>query len=96
MITGKTSQGYEFTVDPAMLREWKFVKAIRRAESSDKGQRFIGTIDLITLFLGEEQADKLAEEIAAKNDGHASVDAMYQVVIEIFDICKEQNYEIKK
>lgn len=96
MITGKTSQGYEFIVDPRVLKDWKFVKAIRRAESKDQGQRLLGVMDLIIMLLGEDQADALSEQIAEDNEGFSSVDTMYQVVIEILNICKGQNEEIKK
>ena len=96
MITGKTSQGYEFSVDPRMLTEWKFVKAIRRSESKDPAQRLLGVMDLIVMLLGEDQADELADKIADDNDGHASIDAMYAVVVEILNICKEQNAKVKK
>lgn len=96
MITGKTSQGYEFEVDPNTLKEWKFVKAIRRAESRDQGQRLLGVMDLIIMLLGEEQADDLSEKIAEKNDGHSTIDDMYAVVVEILNICKEKNNDTKK
>ena len=96
MITGKTSQGYEFSVDPRTLKDWKYVKAIRRAESKDSGQRLLGTTDLIIMLLGEDQADKIAEEIGENNDGYSSIDELYAVVVEILNICKEQNEEVKK
>ena len=96
MITGKKSQGYDYTVDPETLKEWKFAKLIRRTESSDKGQRFLATVDLINFLLGEDQADQLSEQIAEQNDGRAPVDEMYKVVVEILDACKDQNVEIKK
>lgn len=96
MITGKTSQGYEFSVDSKTLSDWKFVKAIRRSESKNQGQRLLGVMDLIIMLLGEDQADELSEKIADKNGGHASIDAMYEVVVEILNICKEENEKIKK
>ena len=95
MITGKTSQGYKFSVDERVLKDWKFVKAIRRSESKDNGQKLLGVMDLIIMLLGEDQADEISEEIAKKNNGFSSIDEMYQIVVEILNICKEQN-EIKK
>ena len=96
MITGRTSQGFEFIVDPRILSEWKFVKAIKRSESLDDGQKLLGVIDLITMLLGEEQEGKLSEFIAERNDGFASVDNMYAAVVEILTICNEKNKEAKK
>ena len=96
MITGRTSQGFDFIVDPRILKEWKFVKAIKRSESSDDGQRLLGMVDLITMLLGEEQEEKLTEFIVERNDGFASVDNMYAAVVEILTICKEKNEEAKK
>ena len=96
MITGRTSQGFDFTVDPRILSEWKFVKAIKRSESLDDGQKLLGVIDLITMLLGEEQEGKLSEFIAERNDGFASVDNMYAAVVEILTICNEKSKEAKK
>ena len=96
MITGTTSQGFKFKVNEKMLNDWKFVKAIRRSESDDNGERLLGVTDIIFMLLGEEQSDKLAEHIAKKNNGIAPVDAMYKAVTEILNICKEKNEEVKK
>lgn len=96
MITGKTSQGFEFKVNENVLNDWKFVKAIRRSESQDKGERFLGVTDIIVMLLGDEQADKLADYIAEKNDGTAPINIMYAYVVEILNICKEENESVKK
>lgn len=96
MITGTTSQGFKFEVKEDMLNDWRFVKAIRKSESNDPGERLLGVTDIIFILLGEEQADKLAEFIAEKNDGTAPVDVMYAAVVEILNICKEENEKTKK
>lgn len=96
MITGTTSQGYKFSVDERVLKDWKFVKAIRRSESKDNGQKLLGVTDLIFILLGEDQADRISEEIAKKNNGFSSIDEMYAIVVEILNLCKEKNEEIKK
>lgn len=96
MITGTTSQGFKFKVNEKLLNDWRFVKAIRRSESDDQGERLLGVTDIIYMLLGEEQSDKLAEHIAEQNNGIAPVDSMYKAVIEILNICKEKNEKIKK
>lgn len=96
MITGKTSQGFEFKVNEDVLNDWKFVKAIRRSESQDKGERFLGVTDIIVMLLGENQSDKLADFIAEKNGGTAPVNLMYNYVVEILNICQKENEEAKK
>ena len=96
MITGKTSQGFGFKVNENVLNDWKFVKAIRRSESQDKGERFLGVTDIIVMLLGDEQADNLADYIAEKNDGTAPINIMYAYVVEILNICKEENESVKK
>ena len=96
MITGKTSQGFEFKVNEEVLNDWKFVKAIRRSESQDQGERFLGVTDIIVILLGENQADKLADYIAEHNGGTAPVNLMYNYAVEILNICKEENEKVKK
>ena len=96
MITGTTSQGFKFEVDEELLNDWRFVKAIRKSESSDPGERLLGVTDIVFLLLGEEQSDKLAEFIAEKNGGKAPVDSMYSATVEILNICKEENEKAKK
>lgn len=96
MITGTTSQGFKFKVNGDCLNDWRFVKAIRKSESSDPGERLLGVTDIIFILLGEEQSDQLAEFIAEKNKGQAPVDEMYKAVVEILNICKEKNETVKK
>lgn len=96
MITSTTSQGFKFEVNEEMLNDWRFVKAIRKSESNDPGERLLGVTDIVFFLLGEEQADKLAEFIAEKNEGKAPIDVMYATVVEILNICKEANEQAKK
>ena len=96
MITSTTSQGFKFEVNEEMLNDWRFVKAIRKSESNDPGERLLGVTDITLFLLGEEHADKLAEFIAEKNEGKAPIDVMYATVVEILNICKEANEQAKK
>lgn len=97
MITGKTSQGFEFSVDEVSMDDWDYIMLIRKAESSDPGTRVIGMADLIVYLLGEEQSNKLADLIRSKRqDGRAPYNEMQSAVNEILSICKEESQKAKK
>lgn len=97
MITGKTSQGFEFEVDETVMNDWDYINAIRKAESKDPGTKLLGTADLIVLLLKEDQAQALSDFIRSKReDGKAPFEAMQSAVNEILKICKDENEKAKK
>lgn len=80
MITGKTSTGFEYTVDPIIVRDMEFIELA--AETMDNGLKLP---ELIKYVLGAEQKEKLYEHV--RNDkGRVILDDVNREVSEILDV----------
>lgn len=95
MITGKTSTGYEFRVDERTINDWRFVKAIAKAESNVPSDKIVGLNALCEMLLGEEGEEQLMKQLASENDGFVPQEQVYGAVVEIINIVKEQNEKTK-
>lgn len=84
MITGKTSNGFEYSVNEKVIEDWRFIKAIARAESKDKAEMLSGTVDLCNMILGEDGETRLVEQIKERNgEDFVSAQDIYNVITEI-------------
>lgn len=55
LITGKTTSGFEFEIDPEVLDDWELVELF--AEANSVG----GAIQAYKMMLGKEQYERLKE-----------------------------------
>ena len=62
MLTGKTTTGFEFTIEDSALDDWELLEAL--ADIDDGKTQKIGTA--VKLLLGKEQADALKDH--CRND----------------------------
>lgn len=88
MITGKTKNGFKFSYDERILKDWRFVKAIAETQNDDEIKKLQGATALAELLLGETGTARLAEFIASKNDGFVPIDAMMLEITAILESSK--------
>lgn len=84
MIEGKTSSGFEFSVNENIKKDWRFVKAISMAGST-KGNELTnveGLTDLVTLLLGPAGEERLCQHLA-QDDGTVPIERVSDEVREI-------------
>lgn len=79
MVTGKTQSGFEFSVDPATVRDMEFLELV--ADASEN-QLYYGR--LLTMLLGASQKKALYEHV--RKDGHVDIADVDREVTEIFEI----------
>lgn len=89
MIAARTKDGLEFQIDERIKNDWRLVKAIGKADSENPVERMNGTIELVTLLVGEDGEKKLAEHIMEKNEGFCPMDEIKRYILEIMDSMKE-------
>jgi hypothetical protein len=82
MIEGKTSSGFEFTVDERILEDWSLVEAISMADSDDESEQIRGLMNLVKIVLGD-QFDALKKHIADRNDGYVPSPEVSATIVEI-------------
>lgn len=84
MLTGKTTTGFEFSVEESALDDWELMEAL--TDIGDGKTQKIGTA--VKLLLGKEQADALKEH-CRNDEGRVPATAMMAQVGEIFAILRE-------
>ena len=88
MIEGKTSTGFEFSVDERINDDWRIIDAIVDSESEDASVKLKATKTLVDLVLGKDK-ERMIKHIADNNDGVCPSDAVLNEVTEIFNAIKE-------
>lgn len=64
MVNGRTSSGFEYTIDERRVRSWSMVKKIAAMQNTKSDIAVYGiAIELITDLLGEEQEKKLTDHV---------------------------------
>ena len=88
-MKGKTKSGFKFDFDERILNDWRFVKAIAKADNtSNPSAMLAGTVELVSLIFGDKE-DALMEHIASKNDGYVPQDAIKDEIIDIIEQGKD-------
>lgn len=84
-MKGKTKSGFKFEFDERILNDWRFLKAVAKADdSSNPSGMLAGTVELVSMIFGDnEQA--LMDHIASKNDGYVPQDAIKDELLDIIE-----------
>lgn len=89
LIKGKTTSGFEFTIDDRVMRDLKFVRAVREWQKNNFAQ-----IDVLERMLGADGEKKLEEHLADK-DGYVDSHKAAEEMNEIFEIVAAQSDKAK-
>lgn len=81
-IKGKTTSGFEFEINENIKKDYRFIRAYRKAHSNDEHEQIIGLDDLLTVTLGEDGAERLMNFLAEK-DGTVPSDKVMEELAEI-------------
>lgn len=71
IFKGKTSSGFSYTIDDTRIFDnYRFTKKmvdVRKYTGKDDEKATIASSDMLELFFGEEQLERLAEHLEKKN-----------------------------
>ena len=84
MKTGKTSTGFEFTLEDDVLDDYELLETLTAVDKGEYGQ----ITEMVERLLGKEQKEKLKEHVR-NNNGKVSAAKLLDVVREIFDASNE-------
>lgn len=93
MITGKTKQGYEYSIEENRLSNWLFIKAMRMTTSDDAAEQLTGAIDMVKHLFGDKE-DEFLLSLADEN-GIVPSELVMKTVMEIITDASEKNKETK-
>ena len=84
MITGKTSTGFEFTMDERKAKSWRFVEAISGIKDGDSDLKIFQTlIPVLIDVIGEDQKELLRQhvtQIYGYDDSEAMMNEIYEII----------------
>ncbi len=92
-MTGITSSGFEFEINENIKEDWRFLKAVVMADSTDESDQIKGYTDIVTILLGSAGEKRLMKHV--EQDGIVPVKAINQEVLEMIKALKLDK-EIKK
>lgn len=79
MINGKTTSGFEYTLNPDKLNDYELLEKIGEMEENP-----FALTNVVNMVLGKEQAKKLKDHIRLKN-GTVPIEKMTSEITEIFN-----------
>lgn len=80
MFTGKTSTGFEFSLQDEVLDDYELLETLQDIDGGDYGK----TTKMVTMLLGQAQKDALKDHVRSEN-GRVSAQKMLAEVMEIFE-----------
>lgn len=83
MIKGKTSTGFEFSVDSSVGNDYELVELLANLDED-----FLAMTKVVNRVLGKEQSNKLKEHVRNEN-GIVPTDRMAEEISEIFQSTDE-------
>lgn len=88
MIKVKTLSGIKIDIDEKLFNDWRFIKAMQKADSKDPSEMINGTVELVSLIFGNQE-DKLMEAISKKNGGYIPQEAIKDELVNVITQVKE-------
>ena len=84
MKTGKTSTGFEFTLEDNILDDYELLETLSEVDRGEYGK----VTEMVEKLLGKEQKEKLKEHVR-NSSGRVSAAKLLEEVREIFDASNE-------
>ena len=92
-MKGTTSSGFEYEINEAIVKDWRFAKAIALADREDETDKLSGYTKMVQLLLGKEGEQKLEKHVMTE-DGMIPLKSINREVLEMMRTLR-QNPESK-
>lgn len=96
MVTGKLSNGYKITVDEKRAETYRFAKLIGLAASKNNDEKVAANAKLLPYLIGEDEEEALLAFIEEQTGEEATAKDVTELTIEIINLMKKEDEEIKK
>lgn len=88
MLEGRTSTGYEFSIDDSVLKDWRLVRNLAKLESLEESSEaieidFINVMAEVECIMFKDKGKALEKHIQSLNDGTIPTDVLLKELIEI-------------
>lgn len=81
MVKGKTVDGFKFSIDEEVLKDFMFLRALNMAQSKDASEALDGTIKIVSCIFNDDVKEKeFYEFLKAKHNGRVPVQVLSENV----------------
>lgn len=95
-VKGTTSSGFKFSVDAEVFKDFRFLRAIRQANSKNSEEVLDASFDMVKLlFNNTDEEERFYEFLAEKNGGRVPIEVVGTEVGEIMKVLQEKSKEAK-
>ena len=95
-IKGTTTSGFKFAVDADVFKDWRFLRATRKASSGNGDEQIDASLELVAiLFNDQKEEERFYEYLAKKNGGRVPVELVGAEVGEILKAVQEKSTAAK-
>jgi hypothetical protein len=96
MVKGKTVDGFKFSIEEEVLKDFMFLKALNQAQSNEMSEALDGTIKIVScIFNNDDKEREFYEFLKAKHNGRVPVQVLSENVRSII-LKLQENEETKK
>ena len=82
-VTGKTSSGFEYSVDERIFTDWRYMELFADVLDGTAEEKAAAVPKWGKFILGKEGLKALLDHVAANNDGFAPTEIMVRELSEI-------------
>lgn len=82
-----TINGKKVDIDERVFDDWRFMKALNKADSDNGSEMIAGTVELVSLIFGKAE-DTVMEAIAKKHNGYIPQEAVKDEILNAIDQIK--------
>lgn len=91
MVKGKTVDGFKFSVDEDVLKDYMFLRALNMCQSTDPAEALDGEIKLVSsIFNNDKKEKEFYEFLKAKHNGRVPINVLAENVRSIILKLREE------
>lgn len=95
-VKGTTSSGFDFSIDADVFKDWRLLKAMRKANSKDGEEQFDASFEVVSLIFNDpEEEERFYSFLADKNGGRVPAEVVGAEIGEIMKQVREKNKAAK-
>ena len=96
MITGKLSNGFEFSADEKVIGTYKFARLIAQTMSTDRRKQLTATFEILPHLIGEEGEEALLDYIKEQTGEEPTEKEVSECIIEMINTIRDEDEKLKK
>ena len=95
-VKGTTTSGFKFAIDADVFKDWRFLRAARKADHGTGEEQLDASLELVALLFNDPvEEENFYAFLAEKNGGRVPTEVVGTEVGEIMKVLKEKSEQAK-